>query len=498
MLGIGHPLRIAPVRGRIAGELDGIALQGAIDGVVAFVADGADVAAAHVLQDHALEQVVDILDAEGEVDAGLALDLAFTLEVADAAGIKDDLGNGQLRLCHLAVAGRRFRARFRREWEAELEYREELLARWDRLDWRNKLELLWRSLGAFWDAMWLQRQRWEDEMIQDLRFGFRMLLKNPGFTMIAALTLALGIGANTAIFSVVNAVLLRPLPYADPERLVVLWERERNVGQESPSYPNFLDWRERNQTFAAMAATSGVNASVGTPGQIEVVRGSAVTVDFLTVLGASPLIGRNFLPEEDRPGSNARVVILTHGAWQRRFGGDPDVVGKTLTINENAFTVVGVLPESFGWGTGSNFELLMPLAPDPQRSRGDHRLLVIGKLKEGVSREQGFADLNTIAAQLADQFPESNKGWSVSGESFYDWIVPEEIRRSLLSTRTVARRLELERRLEAIKLETEVGLLRAQASHARREGRVEVAESLEASILLLLAPPPAGVPRQSR
>src|SRR5215475_8394692 len=147
------------------------------------------------------------------------------------------------------IVPRRFRVRFRQEWEAELEYREATLARWDRLDWRNKLELLWRSLGAFWDALWLQHQRWEDEMIQDLRFGLRMLLKNPGFTFVAALTLALGIGANTAIFSVVNAALLRQLPYADAERLVVLWERQRDIGQESPSYSNFLDWQAQSQSF---------------------------------------------------------------------------------------------------------------------------------------------------------------------------------------------------------------------------------------------------------
>src|SRR5262245_45264295 len=151
------------------------------------------------------------------------------------------------------IVPRRFRVRFRQEWEAELEYREELLARWDRLDWRNKLELLWRSLGAFWDALWLQRQRWADEMVQDLRFGLRLLLKHHGFTTVAGIALALGIGANMAIFSVVNAVLLRQLPYADPERLVVLWERERDIGQESPSYPNFLDWQAQSQSFERMA-----------------------------------------------------------------------------------------------------------------------------------------------------------------------------------------------------------------------------------------------------
>ena len=269
---------------------------------------------------------------------------------------------------------------------------------------------------------------------QDLNYGLRLIRKNPGFSAVVVLTLAVGIGANTAIFSVVNAVMLRSLPFKDPDRLVRLNESnpERGWPTFSVSHPNFLDWRAQNQTFAAIAATNGVSINLGTAGEIEVVRGSAVTVDFLTVLGTTPLMGRNFLPEEDKPGGNTRVVIITYGSWQKRFGGDRDVLGKTLTINDNIFTIVGVLPESFGWVTASNYEILMPLAPDPARSRGDHRLLVIGKLKEGVTREQGLADLNTIAGRLAEQYPESNQGWQVSGQSFYDWMIPEPIRRSLL------------------------------------------------------------------
>jgi putative ABC transport system permease protein len=267
---------------------------------------------------------------------------------------------------------------------------------------------------------------------QDLRFGARMLLKNPGFTLIVLLTLALGIGANTAIFSVVNAVMLRQLPFANADRLVRLNESnpERGWPTFSASHPNFLDWRARNQSFEAMAATGGASFNLSAGGEVEVVRGAAITADFLPVLGVAPALGRNFLPEEDRPGGATRVALFTHGFWQRRFGGDPAIVGKTLTINDNPFTVVGVLPESFTWGAGN--ELFTPLAPDPARSRGDHRLLVIGRLKPGVTWERALADLNAIAQQLAQQYPESNKGWSVTGQRFYDWIVPEQSRRALL------------------------------------------------------------------
>src|SRR5262249_16938809 len=164
---------------------------------------------------------------------------------------------------------RRFRARFRQEWEAELEYREALLARWDRLDWGAKLELLWRSLGAFWDALWLQRQRWEDDMLQDLRFGVRMLAKSPGFTAIAALSLATGIGANTAIFSLIDAVSLKLLPVERPEQLYFI----QNVGtrrQEggAPPYPCFERFRDQNRSFTGMAAFTGFGQRVRIDGRL--------------------------------------------------------------------------------------------------------------------------------------------------------------------------------------------------------------------------------------
>src|SRR5262245_14386041 len=270
-------------------------------------------------------------------------------------------------------------------------------------------------------------------LLQDLRFGARMLLKNPGFTVIVLLTLSLGIGANTAIFSVVNTVMLSQLPFKNADRLVRLNESnpERGWPTFSASAPNFLDWRARNQTFEAMAATTGANFNLNAGGDVEVIRGAVITADFLPVLGVSPALGRNFLPEEDRPGGNTRVALITHGFWQRRFGGDPGVVGKTLTINDNPFTVVGVLPDSFTWG-GARNEVFAPLAPDPARSRGDHRLTVIGRLKPGGALERALADLNTVAQQLSQQYPESNKGWSVVGQTFYDWIVPAERRRALL------------------------------------------------------------------
>jgi putative ABC transport system permease protein len=291
-----------------------------------------------------------------------------------------------------------------------LEYREEMLARWDRLDWRNKLELLWRSLGAFWDALRLQRQRLEEEMFQDLRFGFRMLLKNPGFTTIATLTLALGIGANTAIFSVVNAALLRRLPYADPERLVVLWERQRDVGQESPSYPNFIDWQAQSQSFERMAMARFDSVNLVGAGETERLICRQVSANFFSTLGAQPQLGRAFTPEEDRAGAGP-VVVISHSLWQRRFGADEEIIGKRLTLNDRPFTVIGVLPSDFQFYLPADVFVSINLTI-PERlkqERAEHGgIIAVARLKPGVTQEQASAEMENIAVNLERQYPKTN------------------------------------------------------------------------------------------
>jgi putative ABC transport system permease protein len=267
---------------------------------------------------------------------------------------------------------------------------------------------------------------------QDIRYAARSLRKSPGFTLVAALTLALGVGANTAIFGVVNAVMLRPLPFADSGRLVRIWESnvERGWPTFATSHPNFLDWRAQADSFQAMAATYNIGLTWTSGAEAEVLLGMSVTATFLPTLQVTPILGRNFLDEEDRPGGGTRVVILGHGFWQRAFGGDPGAIGKAITLNAQPYTIVGVLPASFRWG--GTTDILTPLAPDPSRNRADHRLSVIGRLADGVSLEQATSELEAMAARMAVQYPESNKGWGVRLLGFYDWLVPESTRRSLL------------------------------------------------------------------
>ena len=247
------------------------------------------------------------------------------------------------------------------------------------------------------------------DLAQDLHYGLRMLVKNPSFTIVAVLALALGIGANSAIFSVVNTVLLRPLPYKNPGRLVMLWEEATHLGfpKNTPSPANFIDWRAQNTVFEAMAAMVERSFNLTGVGEPERFDGRRVSANLFDLLGVQPQLGRAFRAEEDKPGS--RVVILSNGLWQHRFGGDPRVIGQAVSLNGESYTVIGVMPGSFQFPTRRD-QLWVPLAFDAKEaaSRGNHFLEVIARMKPGVTLQQAQAEMSTIAARLAQQYPEEN------------------------------------------------------------------------------------------
>src|SRR5262245_14094211 len=226
------------------------------------------------------------------------------------------------------IVPRRVRAAWRQEWEAELRYREEMLAQWDRLDWRSKCDLLRRSTSAFWDALWLQTYRWEDEMIQDLRYGIRMLMRNPGFALVAIVTLALGIGANTAIFSVINGVLLRPLGFYEPDRLLIIWTDNPAYQLGFHEFPaanaDLPEWREAASSFEQIGVFQRTLSDLSEDGDPERIGGVEVSANLVPMLGVEPILGRHFSSDEEKPGQD-RVAIISHDLWQRRFGGDPDI-----------------------------------------------------------------------------------------------------------------------------------------------------------------------------
>jgi putative ABC transport system permease protein len=251
---------------------------------------------------------------------------------------------------------------------------------------------------------------------QDVRYGLRTLSKRPGFTLIAIATLALGIGGCTAIFTVVDAALLRALPYREPERLVHLWETTpQNVfHQREASYPDYLDWQQ-SDSFTGMAAYSGGGGFMleGNEAQ-ERVDAGRVSANFLSVLGVAPILGRDFQPGEDQPGAE-RLVILSFSLWQRLFGGNPDAVGKSLKLSGFDYTVVGVLPKSFQFAARGSAQLWTPLQPgEAQRSRRYmHWIRTIGRLKPGVNQDQAQAEIQTIAARIEKDHGDSHAGTAI-------------------------------------------------------------------------------------
>ena len=262
-------------------------------------------------------------------------------------------------------------------------------------------------------------------MLTDLRYAFRQLIKSPGFTAVTILTLALGIGACTAIFSVVNAVLLRPLDYPDPARLVVIRETQLpDFPEFSVSPPNYLDWEKQTKSYENLAAYSGSRINLTGDGEPQQLIGVKATAHYFDVYGIKPVLGRTFLPEEDAPGKN-HVVVLSYPFWQRVFGGAADAVGRPIQLNGEPYTVVGVAPP--GFGIASKVDAWMPMAFDPKETandnRGAHYLNVAGRLRPGVTVAQAEAELKVLAAQLATQYPDSNKGWGIFLMPLQDYSV---------------------------------------------------------------------------
>ncbi len=249
----------------------------------------------------------------------------------------------------------------------------------------------------------------KNHVITDCRGGIRLLLKRPGFTFIAVITLAVGIGANTAIFSVVNTLFLGPLPYRDDSHLVALGQSNRRSGvaREGVSPANFFDWRERMRSFEAIAASEQWGFTLTDYGEPEVMRGWVVTKDFFQILGTNAFLGRTLLPEESEQ-DNAQVVVLSYDLWQRRFGGDPQIIGRTLTLNTQPFTVVGVMPQEFQYPTNPELWAPRDSRPNDQQQRSGNLFRVIGRLRTGVTIEQAQQEMSTIAAQLGQSYPQTN------------------------------------------------------------------------------------------
>jgi predicted permease len=247
---------------------------------------------------------------------------------------------------------------------------------------------------------------------QDVRYGWRVLQRNPGFTVVAALTLAIGIGANAAIFSAVDAILLRPLPYSDAGRIVLVWDTNpnRNLTRGVVSPAEFLDWRDMNHAFRELAAWRPSYVTITGGGQPEQVWGNRVTGNFFHLLGLKPSLGRDFSAQEEQPG-HEHVAMISHGMWQSRFGSDPAVIGKPILLDYESYQIIGVLPRGFSLaGTSVALDVWMPFAFDrAQVSREDYELLVFGRLKPGLRVEQAQADMDTISAALKKQYPQFEK-----------------------------------------------------------------------------------------
>ena len=266
-------------------------------------------------------------------------------------------------------------------------------------------------------------------LLQDIRYGIRMLAKNPGFTVVAVLTLALGIGANTALFSVVNAVLLKALPFHQPDRLVALYQNKVQFQRASISYPNFLDWQRQNRTFDSMAAFRPDDFNLTGAGEAEHIRGEMISADFFSTLGLQPMIGRWFTSQEDQLGG-APVAVISAGLWTRKFTSRPDIVGRSVELNGTDYMIVGVVPARFHLQMQNfpqDIEVYIPIGQWNDVTFHDRSsglgTKAIGRLKPGVTLEQAHADMDSVANQLAEAYPVADRDSGVTLISLKESIV---------------------------------------------------------------------------
>ncbi|MBV8205225.1 MAG: ABC transporter permease, partial [Acidobacteria bacterium] len=263
---------------------------------------------------------------------------------------------------------------------------------------------------------------WVESLLQDSIYGLRLMRRNPGFSAAAVLTLALGIGANTAIFSVVNAVLLRPLPYPDSGRLVVLQEKTPSM-QMSVSYSNFKDWEAQNHVFESLGARRFSSFNLTGAGDPERVRGMMVSAGYFRALGAQAIHGRLFNSEEDQ-GTGQPVVVLSFALWVRRFGANADIASKSIVLDNKIYTVVGVLPADFAPGTTAQLYVPLSTLPEEMKTRDNHPgIIVVGRLKAGVNQAQAQSEMNNIATVLEKEYPVTNAHHQVTMAPMRDWII---------------------------------------------------------------------------
>jgi putative ABC transport system permease protein len=347
------------------------------------------------------------------------------------------------------IVPRCLRADWRQEWEAELRYREALLAEWDRLDWRTRLDLLRRSVGAFRDALLLQPRRLEDEMFQDLRFGTRMLLRQRAFTLAAIIALALGIGANTAVFSVVNAVLLRPLPYQNSDRMALIWGNFLllKIEQLNAKAAEYVDYRDQTRSFETVAAFDTDDFVLTGGSQAERIAGARVTANLFPMLGVKAAQGRMISSDENQTGRD-NVVVLSHQFWQQRLGGEPNVIGRSVRLSDSSYTVIGVMPAGFEFPHPSfNFagpvEFWVPLAFTTEQvaqRQQPYYLKVIALLKPNVTIEQARAEMAALGQRFEREHGQrggyrgpnnEDGGWRITVTPLQEQIVGNS-RRALL------------------------------------------------------------------